>query len=218
MIQEVLSVVGSNSFVWASTQESTKEISTHCAFPMAAISALTIQNTQRVSGINLVLPPFVVDQINTVSANFQVNEDMFRIIANADIAQVVADLLWRDIGVSITLDWVIIAKVGALLIANDTIDTTHDALLPLAIISTLKITEAAHLLGLPQAITHEEKFAYGRALFALGLRAVLMKGGHLDVDENPNVLITDIGANWFNVPEVPTKNTNETSGIVSFTI
>ncbi|MFQ3184097.1 MAG: hydroxymethylpyrimidine/phosphomethylpyrimidine kinase [Alteromonas macleodii] len=218
MIQDVLSVVGSNPLVGVSIQAGIKAIPTNCAHPMAAINALTIQNTQRVSGINLVLISFAVDQINTLSSDFHVNEEMVSIIANADITQVVADVLWREIGASIILDWVIVAKVGALLSSDAAIATVYDALQPLAIISTLTISEAVHLLGLPQAITNEEKSANGRALCALGLRAVLMKGGHLDADENPNVLITNIGANWFNSPEVSSKNTHGTSCILLVTI
>ena len=215
MIQDVFSVAGYNSLGGASIHSDIKAISTNCANPMAAINALTIQNTQGVIGIYLVLPPSVVDQVNAVSADFQMNEGLVSMIINADIVQVVSDVMWPGIDVSIILDPVIIAKVGALLLEDDTSAPVSNALMTLAIIITSKIPEAAHLLGSLQATKREEMLSHGRALCALGLNVVLMKCAHLDGDKSPDVLITDIGANWFNSPEVRIESIHGTSCILS---
>ena len=202
MIQDVFSAAGSNSLGGVSIHSDSKAISTNCAHPMAAINGLRNQNTQGVIGICLVLPPSVVDQVNGVSADFQMNEGLVSMTINADIAQVVSDVLWPSIDVSIILDPVIIAKVDALLLEDDAIAPVFNALLPLAIIITSKTPEAAHL----------------RAFCALGLNVVLMKCAHLDGDKSPDVLIKDIGADWFNLPEVRTESIHGNSCILSATI
>ena len=218
MIQDVFSAAGSNSLGGVSIHSDSKAISTNCAHPMAAINGLRNQNTQGVIGICLVLPPSVVDQVNGVSADFQMNEGLVSMTINADIAQVVSDVLWPSIDVSIILDPVIIAKVDALLLEDDAIAPVFNALLPLAIIITSKPPEAAHLSGSLQATTREDILAHLRAFCALGLNVVLMKCAHLDGDKSPDVLIKDIGADWFNLPEVRTESIHGNSCILSATI
>ena len=218
MIQDVFSAAGSNSLGCASIHSGSKAISTNCTHPMDSINALTIQNTQGVIGKYLVLPPSVLDQVNAVSADFQMNEGLVSMTINADIAQVVSDVLWPGTDVSIIMVLAMIAKVGAPLLADKAIAPVCDTLLPLAIILTPNIPEAAHFMGLPPVTTQKDILAHGRALCALRLRALLMKGGYLDSEESPDVLITDIGENWFNVPKVPTKNTHETRCILSAAI
>ncbi|MGU0056957.1 bifunctional hydroxymethylpyrimidine kinase/phosphomethylpyrimidine kinase [Enterobacter hormaechei] len=46
---------------------------------------------------------------------------------------------------------------------------------------------------------------------AMGCRAVLMKGGHLDDAESPDWLFTHDGAQRFTAPRVQTKNTHGTA-------
>lgn len=215
MIANVLSIAGSDPSGGAGIQADLKSISANGAFAMAAITALTAQNTQGVTGIELVPGDFVENQIKTVFDDVRVDGVKVGMIATAEIAQAVANALAPHKDVPIVLDPVMIAKGGAPLLADDAIETLRTALLPLAHVLTPNLPEAAHLLGLEPATTRDEMVAQGRALCALGPRAVLMKGGHLDQDDSPDALVTAEGVHWFEAVRTATKNTHGTGCTLS---
>ena len=70
---------------------------------------------------------------------------------------------------------------------------------------TPNLPEAAALLDAPHAQNEREMKEQGNALLAMGCRAVLMKGGHLDDAESPDWLFTHDGAQRFTAPRVRTK-------------
>ncbi len=80
---------------------------------------------------------------------------------------------------------------------------------------TPNLPEAAALLDAPHAQNEREMKEQGNALLAMGCRAVLMKGGHLDDAESPDWLFTHDGAQRFTAPRVQTKNTHGTGCTLS---
>ena len=215
MIANVLSIAGSDPSGGAGIQADIKAISANGAFAMAAITALTAQNTQGVSGVHLVPPSFVRDQIAAVFADIRVDAIKVGMIANAEIAGAVVGTLLPHPEVPTVLDPVMIAKGGAPLLAEDAIATVRDALLPLATVLTPNLPEAAHLLGTSIATSRDQMVTQARALRALGPRAVLLKGGHLDGEDSPDILVSDAGEQWFDAPRTPTKNTHGTGCTLS---
>lgn len=214
MIPNVLSIAGSDPSGGAGIQADLKAISANGAFAMAALTALTAQNTQGVSGIHLVPPAFVKSQIDSVFADIRVDAVKIGMIANAEIAQVVARAL-TGCDAPIVLDPVMIAKGGAALLQPDAIAVLRDALLPLATILTPNLPEAAHLLEDKLATTRKEMEAQGHALCQLGPAAVLMKGGHLSGADSPDCLVTQQGVTWFEGSRTPTPNTHGTGCTLS---
>ena len=55
----------------------------------------------------------------------------------------------------------------------------------------------------------------GSALCALGARAVLMKGGHLEGADSPDCLVTPDTVTWFEAPRTLTANTHGTGCTLS---
>ena len=215
MIRNVLSIAGSDPSGGAGIQADIKAISANGAYAMAAITALTAQNTQGVSGVYLVPPSFVSEQIAAIFADIRVDAIKIGMIANAGIAQAVAEALRLHPEVPVVLDPVMIAKGGAPLLADDAIATVRDCLLPLATIVTPNLPEAAHLLGQATAVTRNDMAEQARALQALGPKAVLIKGGHLDGADSPDFLVTGAGEHWFEAPRTATKNTHGTGCTLS---
>ena len=215
MIPNVLSIAGSDPSGGAGIQADIKAISANGAYAMAAITALTAQNTQGVAGIHLMPPDFVKDQIEAVFADIRVDAVKIGMIANADIARAVARVLTAQDMVKIVLDPVMIAKGGAALLQPDAVITLRNALWPLATVLTPNLPEAAHLLGVPIAATREEMAAQGTALCAFGPKAVLMKGGHLDGPNSPDCLVTADDVTWFEAVRTETTNTHGTGCTLS---
>ncbi|MBX5225224.1 bifunctional hydroxymethylpyrimidine kinase/phosphomethylpyrimidine kinase [Rhizobium sp. NLR9b] len=215
MIRNVLSIAGSDPSGGAGIQADLKAFSARGVYGMAVLTALTAQNTQGVSGVHLVPPQFVADQIDAVFADVRVDAVKIGMIANAGIAEAVAAALAHRRGIPVVLDPVMIAKGGAALLAPEAVDVLTRRLLPLATLLTPNLPEAAALLHQPVATNRAEMAAQAERLRALGPAAVLVKGGHLDGDESPDVLATADGLHWFEARRVPTKNTHGTGCTLS---
>ncbi|QKK27439.1 bifunctional hydroxymethylpyrimidine kinase/phosphomethylpyrimidine kinase [Rhizobium hidalgonense] len=223
MIRNVLSIAGSDPSGGAGIQADLKAFSARGVYGMAVLTALTAQNTQGVSGVHLVPPQFVADQINAVFADVRVDAVKIGMIANAGIAEAVAAALSASLAaapadrraIPVVIDPVMIAKGGAALLAPEAVDVLTRRLLPLATLLTPNLPEAAALLHQPVATDRAEMAAQAEQLRALGPAAVLVKGGHLDSDESPDVLATAGGLHWFEALRVPTKNTHGTGCTLS---
>ncbi|MGC1505346.1 MAG: bifunctional hydroxymethylpyrimidine kinase/phosphomethylpyrimidine kinase [Sulfitobacter sp.] len=210
MIHNVLSIAGSDPSGGAGIQADIKAISANGAFAMAAITALTAQNTQGVTGFHLVPPDFVRDQVEAVLTDIRVDAVKIGMIGNSEIAAAVAAVLKAGEVKNIILDPVMIAKGGAALLQPDAVNTLREVLLPLATVLTPNLPEAAHLLGGGIARTRNEIAAQGAALCALGPSAVLMKGGHLAGPYSPDCLVTVNDVTWFEAARTETANTHGT--------
>ncbi|SEM75408.1 bifunctional hydroxymethylpyrimidine kinase/phosphomethylpyrimidine kinase [Palleronia pelagia] len=209
-IPNVLSIAGSDPSGGAGIQADLKAISANGAYAMAALTALTAQNTQGVSGIHPVPPEFVAAQIDAVFDDIAVDAVKVGMICNAGIAARVADRLRARAAERIVLDPVMIAKGGAPLLEPDAVRVVRDDLLPLALMLTPNLPEAAHLLDRGVARTESEVEAQGRALLALGPRYVLMKGGHGQGADSADCLVSADGAVWSRAPRIDTANTHGT--------
>ncbi|WP_299622804.1 bifunctional hydroxymethylpyrimidine kinase/phosphomethylpyrimidine kinase [uncultured Tateyamaria sp.] len=214
MIPNVLSIAGSDPSGGAGMQADIKAISANGAFAMAAITALTVQNTRGVRDICLVSPSFVHGQIQAVFDDIHVHAVKIGMIANAEIAHAVAEALAGQ-DIPIVLDPVMIAKGGASLLDLSAVAVVREALLPMATVLTPNLLEAAHLLGTEVATTRPDMEMQGRALLALGSAAVLVKGGHLTGDDCPDCLVTADSCVWFESARIATRKTHGTGCTLS---
>jgi hydroxymethylpyrimidine/phosphomethylpyrimidine kinase len=218
MIRNVLSIAGSDPSGGAGIQADLKAFSARGVYGMAVLTALTAQNTQGVSGVHLVPPQFVADQIKAVFADIRVDAIKIGMIANAGIAEAVADALEPHRGIPVVLDPVMVAKGGASLLAREAVEALIRRLLPLATILTPNLPEAAALLNEPVAEDRATMAAQARRLVGLGPANVLVKGGHLESEESPDVLASDQGDIWLEGRRIPTPNTHGTGCTLSSAI
>ncbi|HIP61631.1 MAG TPA: bifunctional hydroxymethylpyrimidine kinase/phosphomethylpyrimidine kinase [Sulfurovum sp.] len=218
MIHTALSIAGSDPSGGAGIQADLKTFSARGVYGMSVITALTAQNTQGVHGVHLVPSDFVANQIKTVLDDIRVDAIKIGMIANASIAIAVADVLQNYPDIPIVLDPVMIAKGGHSLLEDDAVSALKERLLPLADILTPNLPEAASLLGEKIATSRDEIEKQGKALLELGSKAVLMKGGHLSTNESPDLLVSSIGAVWFEQDRIETKNTHGTGCTLSSAI
>jgi hydroxymethylpyrimidine/phosphomethylpyrimidine kinase len=215
MIRNVLSIAGSDPSGGAGIQADLKAFSARGTYGMAVLTALTAQNTTGVSAVQTVSPEFVAEQIRMVFADVRVDAVKIGMIANAAIAEAVADALKPHRGIPIVLDPVMIAKGGATLLDIAAIGALTTRLLPLATMLTPNLPEAAALLGEQHAETRDEMQDQARRLLALGAKMVLLKGGHLGGTDSPDVLASADHITWFEAPRVATKNTHGTGCTLS---
>ncbi|MDR4306539.1 bifunctional hydroxymethylpyrimidine kinase/phosphomethylpyrimidine kinase [Chelatococcus sambhunathii] len=214
-----LTIAGSDSSGGAGIQADLKTFSALGVYGASALVALTAQNTRGVSAIHDVPADFITAQIDAVMDDLAVGAVKIGMVSRSESIAAIADALIRRGAENVVVDPVMIATSGARLLAEDAIETLRARLLPLALVLTPNLPEAAELLGEAEARTEQAMEAQGRALLALGPRAVLMKGGHGDGSESVDLLV---GSNAETVrlpaPRVGTRNTHGTGCTLSSAI
>lgn len=214
MIPNILSIAGSDPSGGAGIQADIKAISANGGYAMAAITALTAQNTCGVVQVSLVSPDMVQAQIRALRNDIRIDAVKIGMLGSTDITLAVAQAL-EGLDVPVVLDPVMVAKGGDRLLARDAVAALRDVLLPMATVVTPNLPEAADLLDLTEADSIAAMEIHARGLLALGGRAVLLKGGHLAGAQSPDLLMTHTGATWLDGPRVATKNTHGTGCTLS---
>lgn len=207
----VLIVAGSDSGGGAGIQADIKAVTCLGGFAATAVTALTAQNTLGVSGIHEVPPDFVRAQMDAVLGDIGADCIKTGMLASAPIVEAVA-LALEELApaVPLVLDPVMVAKGGAALLADSAAGALVKLLVPRARLLTPNIPEAEVLLG--RAITGvDDMEGAARDLLALGPRAVLLKGGHLEGDDLVDVLAeAGGGLHRFTGRRIPTRSTHGT--------
>jgi hydroxymethylpyrimidine/phosphomethylpyrimidine kinase len=209
VIPNVLTIAGSDPSGGAGIQADLKAFAAQGAYGMAALTALTAQNTLGVSGVHMVPPEFVAAQIAAVLADVRTDAIKIGMIGTAAVAEAVADAL-ADYEGPILLDPVMVAKGGARLLAAEAVAAVRARLLPIAAVVTPNLAEAADLLDEGPIEDRAGMERAAEALVAAGARAVLLKGGHLTGGESPDLLLEAGRAVWLEAPRLATRNSHGT--------
>ncbi|MCE6075230.1 bifunctional hydroxymethylpyrimidine kinase/phosphomethylpyrimidine kinase [Agrobacterium vitis] len=217
-IANVLSIAGSDPSGGAGIQADLKVFSALGVYGMAALTALTAQNTQGVASVELLDPAFVARQVETVFADIRVDAVKIGMLANADIVGAVAAVLAGHREVPVILDPVMVAKGGAALLDDKAVGALVGQLLPRVRLITPNLPEAAALLRVAEAVDRSGMEAQAKALLALGAKAVLLKGGHLPGDQSPDLLVTPTLTLWLEGKRIATANTHGTGCSLSSAI
>jgi hydroxymethylpyrimidine/phosphomethylpyrimidine kinase len=211
-----LTIAGSDSGGGAGIQADLKTFAALGVHGASAITALTAQNTLGVRAIHVVPPGVVRAQIDAVLEDFDVAAIKIGMLASAAIAEAVADALAGR--AFVVYDPVLAATSGDALAGAGFVAAVRAKLLPRVDCLTPNLPEAAALLGASEAASEADMIEQGRALTALGPRAVLMKGGHLDGPDAVDLLITPEGVRRFVAPRIASANTHGTGCTLSSAI
>jgi hydroxymethylpyrimidine kinase/phosphomethylpyrimidine kinase len=218
MIRNILSIAGSDPSGGAGVQADLKTFAALGCYGMAAITALTAQNTRGVQGVHVPPAAFVAKQIESIFDDIRVDAVKIGMLATADVANVVADALQRHRPRHIVLDPVMVATSGDPLLAPDAISTIRTRLLPLASIVTPNIPETALILGKAGARGLEGMSDAAVGLRALGASVVLLKGGHLGGESSDDLLWDGTSKHVLRAPRVATRNSHGTGCTLSSAI
>lgn len=214
MIKNVLTIAGSDPSGGAGIQADLKTFSALGCYGMAALTALTAQNTQEVRGFVAVPPEFITDQLSAIFEDIEVSAVKIGMLANANIIKAVSAALKKYTAKNIVLDPVMVSTSGDNLIDRDAVDALKEHLIPMADLLTPNIPEAEKLSR--KAVLEMEVAAQG--LLGLGANAVLLKGGHLKEEVARDVLATATGCELFESPRIDTQNTHGTGCTLSSAI
>lgn len=213
MIKKVLSIAGSDPSGGAGIQADLKTFSALGVYGMAAITALTAQNTKGVSAVEVMPADFVRQQLLAIFDDVAVHGVKIGMVADAQIAHAIADVLEQFQPPNIVLDPVMVATSGDALIDADALDVIKARLVPLADLVTPNIPEAGKLLR--KAVLDMDVAACD--LLSLGADAILLKGGHLSGDAMSNDVLAYGGGRveHFEAKRILTSNTHGTGCTLS---
>jgi hydroxymethylpyrimidine/phosphomethylpyrimidine kinase len=156
----ILSIAGSDSSGGAGIQADIKTITMLGGYAMTAITAITAQNTLRVSAVEVLSPELVAAQIDACLSDIGADAVKIGMLGSPGIAHAVAERL-DGIGIPVVFDPVMIATSGAALADSETV-AAFERLMRLATLTTPNVAELEALGG------HEAMQARGVAYLAKG--------------------------------------------------
>ncbi len=172
-----LTIAGSDSGGGAGIQADLKTFAALGVHGASALTAVTAQNTQRVTQ-SLELPPdLVAAQIDAVVSDMGVDATKTGMLGNAQIVEIVAEKVREHDLQPLVVDPVMVAKSGDRLLSEDAVIALRERLLPLATVFTPNLPEAEAILGRALA-SWDDVRAGAEEIAAMGAQAVVIKGGH----------------------------------------
>ncbi len=177
MIYNILSIAGSDPSGGAGIQADLKTFAALGAYGMAAMTALTVQNTKGVTGVHEIPADFVMKQLEAIFADIRVDAVKVGMAGSPETIQAIAKILKKHKVKNIILDPVMIAQSGDRLISDASVKAMKKHLIPLATVLTPNIPEALALTGSPPFLSECGEDCI-KKLLSLGSQSVLLKGGH----------------------------------------
>ena len=203
----VLTVAGFDPSSGAGIAADLKTFAAHGCYGVAALTALTIQNTQGVTAVYPTEPAVLKDTIAVLLADGHVKAIKVGMLANRANAEVVSELLESNPALPSVLDPVLRSSGGVDLADAPCQEYLSRELIKRASVITPNLFEASAMTGLRVENLDAMKAA-ARKLAEMGARAVVVTGGHLD--KAVDVLFDSAGLEVFIGDRVKPDNTHGT--------
>ena len=175
----VLSIAGFDPSAGAGIAADLKTFAAHSCYGVAAVTALTVQNTQGATALYPTEPSILKDSINALLADGRVRALKIGMLGNRANAEVVRDVLDSYSSLPSVLDPVFRSASGLELVDAEGLEFLREHLLRRVFVLTPNLAEAATLTGL-KVESPEGMKAAARKLVEMGAHAVVVTGGHLE--------------------------------------
>ena len=175
-----LTIAGSDPSGGAGIQADLKTFHQRGVYGESVITLVTVQNTQRVSAVEVLSTEIVSAQLEAVLEDIPPAAAKTGALGNLEIIRLVAERA-EHFRFPLVVDPVMISKHGQPLISEEARTAFADLLMPKAFLVTPNLHEAEALARMEVRTIEEMKEAAAR-IAGLGVQAVLVKGGHLEGD------------------------------------
>ena len=204
----VLILAGSDSGGGAGVQADIKAVTMLGGFAATAITAITVQNTLGVHGVHPLPLELIAAQARAVLEDIGTDAVKTGMLGSVEVVETVAALL-DEADAPAVVDPVMVAKGGHPLLPDAAVEAVKRLMIPRAALLTPNAPEAEALTGLAVRDIDGQRRA-GEALLAMGARAVLMKGGHVDGPTVIDLLMTADGETVLEAERIDTRHTHGT--------
>ena len=175
----VLSVAGFDPSAGAGIVADLKTFAAHNCYGVAAITALTVQNSQGVESVHPVSPAELKASILSLLADGRVKALKIGMLCNQATAEIVQEILESNPGLPAVLDPVVRSSNNFDLLDAAGLDFVRRQLLSRVTVVTPNLAEASALAEMPVENLESMKAA-ARKLVEWGAHAVVVTGGHLE--------------------------------------
>jgi hydroxymethylpyrimidine/phosphomethylpyrimidine kinase len=210
-----LTVAGSDPSGGAGLQADVKTFHQHGCYGASVVTLVTVQNTQRVTRVEVLDPELVLEQLRAVVVDVPPAATKTGALGSAAVVRAVAEL--APALPRLVVDPVMISKHGTPLCDEEARVAIAGHLLPHAALVTPNAHEAEALLairpskgGRPVRTVADAREAARAIADRFGPLAVLVKGGHLE--GNPIDVLLDEGGELheLHAPRIETPHTHGT--------
>jgi len=215
-MKKVLTIAGSDCSGGAGIQADLKTFSAHGVYGMSVITAVTAQNTQGVFAVQDISRDVIAKQIEAIFDDIEVDGVKVGMVSQVQTIEVIAEQLRHFCPQMVVVDPVMVSKSGYHLLNSDAEVTLIKELLPLAMLVTPNIPEAEVMTKM-SIHTLEQMEEASKAIYHLGAKNVLLKGGHLE-GEAIDILYDGKQFSYFSSARIATKNTHGTGCTLSSAI
>jgi hydroxymethylpyrimidine/phosphomethylpyrimidine kinase len=202
-----LTIAGSDPSGGAGLQADLKTFHQRGVYGAGVVTLVTVQNTQKVSAVEVLSPDIVEKQIEAVLEDIPPAAVKTGALGSSDIVRVVAEKA-RRFSFPLVVDPVMISKHGLPLMTEDARSVLAEKLLPIAFLITPNLHEAGELARMRVHDLESMKKAAG-IIAAKGAQAVLIKGGHLE-GEAIDLLYWNGEIRCYASPRIDTRHTHGT--------
>jgi hydroxymethylpyrimidine/phosphomethylpyrimidine kinase len=178
MIPAALTIAGSDPSGGAGIQADLKTFHQFGVYGEAVITLLTVQNTVRVDRVEVMAIDLILAQIAAVVEDIPPAAAKTGALGSADVVRAVAEAA-AGFRFPLVVDPVMVSKHGLPLLPPEAVAALRSDLLPRAALVTPNVPEAEALTGSPVR-SREDMRRAARAIYHLGAKAVLVKGGHIE--------------------------------------
>ncbi len=218
MVPNVLSIAGMDPSGGAGILADCKTFAALRCYGAAAVTALTAQNTQGVTAVQLVPAAFVAAQLDMLFADIEIAAVKIGMLGSAETVTTVAESLAKHSAIPVVLDPVLAASSGDSLAVGDVAGAILTILPPLTTLVTPNLAEAARFAASPLPTTLAGMHRIAEQLHLRGFRSVLITGGDVDGATADDVFFDGATHRTFSAPRVKTRNTHGTGCTLSAAI
>ena len=217
-LKTVLTIAGSDSGGGAGIQADIKTITSLGSYALSVITAITAQNTMGVVDYTDVPLDMIEKQLNAILVDIKIDAIKIGMLSNEKTILLIKDKLEKlQNKVPIVLDPVMVAKGGHKLLKDGAEKMLIKKLMPICSVITPNIPEA-EILSKSKINNNEDMIAAGKIILNLGIKNVLMKGGHLNSNKLTDILINRNNILNIDAERIKTKNTHGTGCTMSSAI
>ena len=207
-IPVAMTVAGSDSGGGAGIEADLKTFAALGVHGTVALTAITAQNTYSVTAVQDVDPEVVAKQIDAVAEDLGIDAAKTGMLHTSDIIKTVAAKV-EEHGFPLVVDPVMVAKSGAPLLRDEAVEALARDLIPLAKVVTPNAREAEILAGIRVA-SRSDMVEAAKRIAKLGPEAVVVKGGHVELEDALDILYYRGEVYEFRAPRLESKSTHGT--------
>jgi len=195
----ILSIGGSDPSSGAGIQSDIKTFSNHDVYGFTVVTAITSQNTRKVTSVEPVSAKSLMAQIDSILSDFHIDAIKIGMVYNSQIIKVIHSKL-RNIKVPIVIDPIIKSTTGATLLKKNALHDYKKMIVPLADVITPNKYEAKVLSG----ISNTNKSA--KKIQLMGANCVIITGAASSNNQISDFILEESREYVISGKKIPIRN------------